>query len=244
MDIEILVNFAVVMSTLTLTSTLLRLSLTITRYVVLSTIYAIVFALVVIEEGRDWSFILLSIAISLGASYEYGSRASLLYVLTYLALSATLELLSRKLSSMYGQQSTTPLILAMATLTLAIIASLLIRLVSAHVSRQKNTHRIEIIYKEKRVFSLGFYDSGNTAKEDDVPVVILPKELAQAIDFEPTSSTAVMTVAGIKVLRAAPMDIVVYYPDGSHILYAVLGAVSHFAQHSSVLLNAEMRRYL
>ncbi len=239
MDMDILSNFAIVTSVLTLTSALLGLNLTLTRYVVIATVYAVFFAWF---SFYDWTFVAMSLFVSVCASYDYGVGTMVLYVLTYVSISTALELLARKLSTVFSGDSIPSLIIAMSIVVLTGIVSLLLKLLKTHRNKTSNTYQIEIIYNNQQYFSQGFYDSGNSAREDGLPIVILPQEVANKIDFSPTDYTQVMTVAGVKTVATAPMDIKVYFEDGSHIVYAVLGATSHFYNQSSVILNAEMRR--
>ncbi len=244
MDINVFVNFAVVMTTMTLALTLLRLEIRVVRLVVLSTISAIYLMLFDDIVLYDINIIIISIFVSIGMSYDKGIRALILCVLTNVFISALFALVSKNLSALYNQTSTTPLVLAMAILIIAGIIEALIRLIGGYIKKQKNSYKIELIYNNSSYFSTGFYDSGNIAKKDGKPVIIISKELADTIAFSPTDSVLVMTVAGIKTLKIAPMQLKLYFDDDNHTLYEVLGATTNFSKKSSVILNAEMRRYL
>ncbi len=244
MDIEVFTNFAVAVSTMTLSLTLIRMEIKVARLVVLATIYSIFFTIVKTQSLEKINMLIISVFLSIGISWERGLRGVLICILTNIAVTAALTILIDMLSKIYNQPTITPLLIAMAVLIISIIIDCLIKLVTGYVKKQNNTYKIELIYKKAMHISQGFYDSGNTAKKDGLPIIILNNDIAKLIDFSPTDSVAVMTVGGIKNLKTAPMQLKVYFEDGSNILYEVFGATSNFTKKSSVILNAEMRRYL
>lgn len=134
-------------------------------------------------------------------------------------------------------------ILAAATVTaLWLIIKGLKLLYRRYFSSRRTTYKIELINGGTTAFSKGFLDNGNVATHDGVPIVFIEKRLAEKVKLEPVDTTAVMTVAGLKAIKIAPVKLKLYYDDASDETFDVVAAISDIPVRQPVLLNSSMRR--
>lgn len=131
--------------------------------------------------------------------------------------------------------------LATSVIVVAAISELLSYLVYKRKSVSDFVYDVRITSENSEIETRAFYDSGNTMRENGLPVIILSEKFAKKHNINAKKSLFVSTVTGVKRLRASPLKIKVYFDGGANRVYETFGAVADTDVKADVILHSCMR---
>lgn len=162
-----------------------------------------------------------------------------LFVLFSAAVNGTAYTLSLKFPEL--RRTFFSAVLATAVIVVAAISELLSYLVFKRKSVTDFVYDVRIKSENSEIETRAYYDSGNTMRENGLPVIILSEKFAEKHNISGQKSVFVSTVTGVKRLRASPLEIEVYFDGGANKVYETFGAIADTDVKADVILHSCMR---
>lgn len=148
------------------------------------------------------------------AKSDYGLTEFIKIAALYVAVSLTLDAVEESVMSLINSRQVSGFVTIAGVLAIYIMFESARSLAKSKFDRPDRVH-VEVSYGQKSLKINGLFDSGNALYRNGTPVAVLSDKIAKKLGIVATGELAVSTVAGIKLLPSAEVEIKLYYDKNS-----------------------------